>query len=196
MIDAEGVSVRSTLAHAKEAAVNVAQAAATLREQLGKFGGTPFKAAAIDLELTQSWFIPGSAINALRRQCAEALTNARRAAYRRPPRLAAATPPARYPEQMLSYLGNVHNAKARAFYARHGVELIAPSFESGEEKGEVSLMTTKHCLRHAFNLCPKEVKGIRPDPLLLIHGKERYALRFDCKRCEMQVTGKLKIRRH
>jgi 23S rRNA 5-hydroxycytidine C2501 synthase len=56
-------------------------------------------------------------------------------------------------------------------------------------------MITKHCLRYSYNLCPKEVKGIRPDPMTLINGKEKLTLRFDCKKCEMHVIGKLKKHR-
>ncbi len=63
------------------------------------------------------------------------------------------------------------------------------------EKGAVSLMTTKHCLRFSFNLCPKQVPGTRPDPLTLMNGNEKLTLRFDCKRCEMHVEGKLKSAR-
>lgn len=80
---------------------------------------------------------------------------------------AGSRPPAPYPDDALSYLGNVDNRRARAFYERHGVKVIAPAFECGCERGEVSLMITKHCLRFSFNLCPKQVKGIRPDPLVL-----------------------------
>jgi putative protease len=86
----------------------------------------------------------------------------------------------------------VLNAQARAFYARHGVKLIEDAYEAGNEKGAVSLMITKHCLRYSFNLCPKEVKGLRPDPLTLMNGKDKLTLRFDCKRCEMHVVGKLR----
>ncbi len=53
-------------------------------------------------------------------------------------------------------------------------------------------MITKHCLRYSFNLCPKEVKGIKPDPMTLINGKEKLTLRFDCKRCEMHVVGRIR----
>ena len=56
-------------------------------------------------------------------------------------------------------------------------------------------MITKHCLRFSFNLCPKQVKGIRPDPMVLMNGNEKLTLRFDCKPCEMHVVGKLKKHR-
>ena len=56
-------------------------------------------------------------------------------------------------------------------------------------------MITKHCLRYSFNLCPKQVKGIRPEPMTLINADEKLTLRFDCKPCEMHVVGKLRERR-
>ena len=92
----------------------------------------------------------------------------------------------------LNYLGNVFNRQARAFYEKHGVRLIEPAYECQQEAGEVSLMITKHCLRYSFQLCPKQVKGIRPEPLILMSGKEKLELRFDCKACEMHVVGRLK----
>jgi hypothetical protein len=77
-----------------------------------------------------------------------------------------------YPQEELTYLGNVFNAKARAFYEKHGVKLIEEAYEAGNEKGMVSLMITRHCLRYSFNLCPKEVKHLKPDPMTLMNGNE------------------------
>ncbi|MEN1656457.1 hypothetical protein AAIH58_37755, partial [Pseudomonas aeruginosa] len=64
-----------------------------------------------------------------------------------------------YPQTHLSFLANVYNQKAREFYHRYGVQLIDAAYEAHEEKGEVPVMITKHCLRFAFNLCPKQAKG-------------------------------------
>ena len=167
----------------------------TLRENLSKLGGTIYSVASLELAIGQPWFIAASAITALRRDAVVALDAARGAARQRPPRRAPVEPPVPYPEDTLSYLGNVANSKARAFYEKHGVRVIAPAYECHEEKGEVSLMITKHCLRYSFNLCPKQVKGIRPDPMVLMNGNEKLTLRFDCKPCEMHVVGKLKENR-
>ena len=129
----------------------------------------------------------------------EQLQAARLAAYRRPARKAATEPPAIYPEAALSYLANVYNRAARAFYARHGVKLIDAAYEAHEEPGEVSLMITKHCLRYSFSLCPKQAKGVtgvqgqvRAEPMTLVNGNERLTLKFDCRACEMHVMGKMK----
>jgi putative protease len=192
LVDEEGVSATATLPHAKEAAQHGERARQTLREQLGKLGNTRYAVETLSLDLAGDWFLPTSAINALRRTAIDTLDAARLAAWRRPPHAAIAEPPARYPASELSYLGNVFNNRARSFYEKHGVALIEPAYEANQEKGLVSLMITKHCLRYSFNLCPKQVKGIRPDPMTLINGDEKLALRFDCKRCEMHVVGKLK----
>ena len=195
MTDEDGVVAEVAHAQAKEPAKQAERALATIREQLAKLGNTMFEAVEVSLQLSAAWFIPAAALNALRREAATRLEAAHVAGYRRPPRKAAAEPPAIYPEGELSYLGNVYNARARAFYSRHGVRLIEDAYEANHETGAVSLMITKHCLRYSFNLCPKQVKGIRPEPMTLINGKEKLTLRFDCKRCEMHVVGKLRKHR-
>lgn len=199
LTDEDGHSVTVTADHAKEAAKDAVKAEATLREHLGKLGATPFAAMGIALELTQAWFVPASFLNALRRDAVTALEAERTNSYNRPARAAAIEPPALYPEDTLSYLANVFNHKARDFYARHGVQVIAAAYESHEEAGEVSLMITKHCVRYSLSLCPKQAKGVtgvqgtvRAAPLTLINGSEKLTLRFDCKPCEMHVVGKLK----
>ena len=196
LTDEDGVTVtvdRQNEANSeKSLAQNPEAAMAKLRENLGKFGNTMFQAEAVDLQLSQPWFLPIGAINALRRDAAEALLAARVASHPRPPRALPAANPVPYPQEELTYLGNVFNAKARTFYERHGVRLIDDAYEAGNEKGMVSLMITRHCLRYSFNLCPKEVKHLKPDPMTLINGNEKLILKFDCKACEMHVVGKMK----
>jgi putative protease len=199
LTDEDGNTVTVEAAHARETAKDAARAEATLREHLGKLGTTPFTAMGIALELSQPWFVPASFLNALRRDAVAALESERAAAYQRPSRATPVEPPAVYPEDTLSYLANVYNHRARDFYAKHGVQVIAAAYESHEETGEVSLMITKHCVRFSLSLCPKQAKGVvgvsgtvRAAPLTLINGSEKLTLRFDCKACEMHVVGKLK----
>lgn len=146
---------------------------------------------------TKPWFVPSSLANKLRRDAVEKLEAARAASYSRPPRKAARD--ANYPEESLSYLANVNNSAAQAFYAKHGVKLIDAAYEAHQEKGEVSLMITRHCLRYSLSLCPKQAKGVigvqgqvRAEPMTLVNGSERLTLKFDCKACEMHVMGKIK----
>ncbi len=197
--DEDGFAASASAPHAKEAARDAGKAAAALRERLGRLGNTIFEARGVALDLPEPRFLPAAFVNALRRDAIAALEAARAAAYARPPRAAPVEPPAPYPEDTLSYLANVFNRKARDFYAKHGVKLIAAAYESHEETGEVSLMITKHCVRYSLSLCPKQAKGVtgvqgtvRAAPLTLVNGSEKLTLRFDCKPCEMHVMGKLK----
>jgi len=195
LTDEAGVSASAQLPHAKEAARDADKALAGLREHLAKLGSTMFEAGAVTIDTASVPFLPASAVNGLRRQAVDALEAARAAAYQRPPRAPAVEPPPVYPDEELDYTGNVLNQKARDFYARHGVKLIADAYEADQEKGAVSLMITKHCIRFSYNLCPKEVEGIKADPMTLVRGNERLTLKFDCKRCEMHVIGKMKKNR-
>ncbi len=199
LTDEDGHVGRATLAGTWELAKTPDQAADKLREQLGRLGDTLFQAHDIQVQLSQPWFVPASQLNALRRDAVANLEHARAQALQRLPRAVPVQPPVPYPEDTLSYLANVFNQKARDFYHKHGVQVIAAAYEAHEEEGEVSLMITKHCVRYSLSLCPKQAKGVtgvqgtvRAEPLQLINGKERLTLRFDCKPCEMHVVGKIK----
>ena len=199
LTDEDGHQGSARLQHPHEPARDAQRNEASLREHLGKFGATVFEPIDVSVALSQPWFVPASVLNPLRRDAIAALEAARAAAYQRPQRGQAVQPPVNYPEDTLSYLANVFNDRARAFYARHGVKVIAAAYESHEEEGEVSLMITKHCVRFSMSLCPKQAKGVtgvqgtvRAEPLTLINGKEKLTLRFDCKPCEMHVVGKIK----
>ncbi|MFA6312625.1 MAG: U32 family peptidase [Sterolibacterium sp.] len=195
--DADGISI--TVRHEAPVAPahDSAKALASLRSSLAKFGNSDF--AVTQCNIAAPYFVPVSAVNALRRKAIAALEEAREAMRPRLRRATPAMPPAAYPENELTYLGNVLNRHARSFYKKHGVELIADAYEANQTPGEVSLMITKHCLRYSFHLCPKEskdwqLKGITAEPMTLVNGSERLSLRFDCKACEMHVMGKLKKR--
>jgi len=197
--DEDGHSGAATLPGALQDAKDPGQADVRLRESLSRLGDTLFQPLDVMLRLKGPRFVPASQLNALRREAVERLEEARAAAWSRLPRSMPVEPPVPYPEDTLSYLANVFNHKARDFYAKHGVKVIAAAYESHEEEGEVSLMITKHCVRFSLSLCPKQAKGVtgvqgtvRAEPLQLINGKEKLTLRFDCKPCEMHVVGKIK----
>jgi collagenase-like PrtC family protease len=199
LTDEDGFQGSATLPGPLQPAKDSEQAEAKLKENLARLGDTIFAPLDVVLDLSQPWFVPASQANALRREAVAALEAARAAGYKRLPRAQPVEPPVPYPEDTLTYLANVFNQKARDFYAKHGVKVIAAAYESHEEEGEVSLMITKHCVRFSLSLCPKQAKGVtgvqgtvRAEPMQLINGKEKLTLRFDCKPCEMHVVGKIK----
>ncbi|MBI5278095.1 MAG: U32 family peptidase [Burkholderiales bacterium] len=195
LTDEDGFVGAAQAAHRKE----LARSEAGLKEHLGRFGNTIFEPLDIAIQLTQPWFVPPSLINHLRRDAVAALEDARAKGYVRPQRAKPVEPPVPFPEDTLSYLGNVYNQKAHDFYAKHGVKVIEAAYESHEEEGEVSLMITKHCVRWSMSLCPRQAKGvvgvkgtIKAEPLQLVNGSEKLTLRFACKPCEMHVVGRMK----
>ena len=91
-----------------------------------------------------------------------------------------------FPKDNLSYLGNVINKKSREFYEMHGVENIEDGLEKLRSDDELVVMTTKHCVRYANNICSKEI-GKPATSLYLVNDKGRFRLDFDCRNCCMKV---------
>ena len=192
----DGISVTHTLDGLFEVANNAEKALNSLKDGVAKLGQTIYYARNIAVNLPDALFVPNSLLNQFRRETAEMLDDARLANYPRGSRKAETVPAPVYPESHLSFLANVYNHKAREFYHRHGVQLIDAAYEAHEEKGDVPVMITKHCLRFAFNLCPKQAKGNikswKATPMQLVNGDEVLTLKFDCRPCEMHVIGKMK----
>jgi putative protease len=196
MTSEDGVSVTHTLDGNFEEASNAEKALSNLQDGVAKLGQTIYYPRDVKVNLPGALFVPNSQLNQLRRETVEMLDEARLAAYQRGSRKPVSTPPPVYPETHLTFLTNVYNYKAREFYHRYGVQLIDAAYEAHEEKGDVPVMITKHCLRFAFNLCPKQAKGSikswKATPMQLMHGDEVLTLKFDCRPCEMHVVGKIK----
>ncbi|MGL5048111.1 MAG: peptidase U32 family protein [Shewanella sp.] len=188
LTDIYGLNATVNLTVEKTPATDVDKTLQNTRTQLGKLGSTDFVARSISIDTAQAWFLPASVLNGLRREGVAALEAARVQGYVRP------LPwkhnqDAVYPVKHLSYLGNVANEKAKDFYQRHGVIEIQDTYEKNGVTEDVPLMITKHCLRFNFNLCPKEVPGIKADPMVLEIGNDVLKLVFDCPKCEMMVVG-------
>jgi putative protease len=199
LLDGDGVSATATVRCESQPSRHADTAEDALREQLARLGNTDFELAGLVVEWREPRFVPNSLLNQLRRDTVAALVTARLAAYRRPQRRPPIAPPAACPDASLSFLANVYNYAARAFYERHGVKLIAAAYEAHQETGDVPLMITRHCLRYSFSLCPKQAKGVtgvqgqvRADPMVLVNGNDELRLEFDCRACEMHVIGKMK----
>ncbi|EEC2240202.1 DUF3656 domain-containing protein, partial [Salmonella enterica subsp. enterica serovar Enteritidis] len=192
----DGVCITHTLDGVFEEANNSEKALNNLKAGLAKLGQTPYYARDMQVTLPAALFVPNSLLNQFRREAIDMLDAARLAHYQRGRRKPVAQPAPVYPQTHLSFLANVYNHKAREFYHRYGVQLIDAAYEAHQEKGEVPVMITKHCLRFAFNLCPKQAKGNikswKATPMQLVHGDEVLTLKFDCRPCEMHVIGKIK----
>ena len=193
----EGISVQLELHGEFDLAQQPEKAIKNIKDNLSKLGQTIYYLSHLEIELETVYFIPSSQLNQLRRDIITNLTTARLANYQPKKRKPEIQPAPIYPENQLTFLANVYNHKAREFYNQHGVTLIESAYEAHQVKDDAPLMITKHCLRFAFNLCPKQAKGIqgvktKVTPMKLVQNNEELILKFNCKACEMQVWGKIK----
>lgn len=187
MEDETGARIMLTEPFAKELARREQQD--NIRTQLSKLGNTPFEASEVTVGLSENWFVPSSLLADMRRAGVEKLLEARRVRY--PRETVKRVQPSEampFPENSLTYLGNVANAKARSFYQDHGVKQVDPAFELSPRK-DVPLMFTKHCLRYSMGWCPTYQKNKSPykEPYYLLYKDTRLRLQFDCKHCQMLV---------
>lgn len=160
-----------------------------LRCQLNKLGDTPFEALDIRLHSCAEFFIPSSMLAGWRRECASALLEKRRSGYHADGRRKEASARFVVPERQLTYLSNVSNSKAAAFYREHGAESISPAFELQQPEKAV-LMFCRHCLKYAVGGCPRNGRSPKewkePFALRLPDGR-KFPLEFDCKNCQMKI---------
>lgn len=175
---------------------------ANIEKNIRKTGETDFEVEAIEIR-GEEFFAPASVVNQMRRDALEALEANRKAHFKRLPQ-EKIDEKLSYPDPT-DYRANVLNSAAVDFYARHGAPITEPALETGSVTRDVPLMVTKHCVRYALGLCLKDniekVKAdptlkdrYRPDPLILKSGPNTYRATFDCKKCEMTLTGHVKTK--
>ena len=181
---------------------NTPQTANVIR-QLSKLGGTILEAADVSVQWSRELFIPSSTLSDMRRKAVEAFLRTLHMGYRCETRAAGrpsdAAQPADGPSTpvtppsgvALTYRSNVSNRMAEAFYLSQGVKRVEPAFELREPPHAV-LMTCRHCLRYSLGACPRHhgQRAALREPLVLVSADgRRFPLRFDCKRCVMEVKN-------
>ena len=186
--DEDGIQASATQEIDLQPAIQAAKAQETILRQLHKLGETDFTCTSVDIDLDPLPFIPVSVLNALRRAVIDRLVQARED-HRPSPSGGARRNTVPYPQDFLTFEGNVLNSKAREFYTRHGVKTIEPAAEHGLDLRGRKVMTTKYCLRYQLGACLrlKPTKKL-PEPLQLVDDQGiEYPLRFNCVDCVMEV---------
>ena len=156
--------------------------------QLSKLGDTVFTLHNVTIDTNGERFIPASVLAGWRREVCAQLETAHYENYERDhagkmddEKVCQFLP------KELTFNANVANHLAETFYKEHGVEKIARAFELEQPKGETVIMTCRHCIRHALDICLKKTKGGPKKLSLQLPDGKRFPLKFDCKNCEMQV---------
>jgi 23S rRNA 5-hydroxycytidine C2501 synthase len=157
-----------------------------IETHLAATGNTPYKMASLTIEPCEPGFLPVSMLNGLRRDVLEMLTKVRRESYSH--QIIPFTPnDFPYPEGKLDFRANVMNALARRFYERHGATVTEPALETLSDPAGKTVMTTRYCIRHQLDLCPKVRCSGPPvrEPLRIRDAHHTYRLEFDCRQCRM-----------
>ncbi|MGN0019042.1 MAG: U32 family peptidase [Candidatus Gastranaerophilaceae bacterium] len=163
-----------------EKAQNQEKIKQTFEKQFKKTGESDFFCNSIQFESKNIPFLPISQINELRRNLFKKLMNERLKNYKRE-----FQKPLNYtdfPLKEYDYRANVLNKYAKLFYQKCNCKITETAIEGGTQSAQKALMTTKHCLKFAFNLCQKPI-----DLFLIDEKNQRYKLKFDCKDCQMQI---------
>jgi 23S rRNA 5-hydroxycytidine C2501 synthase len=157
-----------------------------METHLTSTGNTPYRVVKLTIWPQEPGFLPAGALNGIRRDVLDALTEVRRDACPRPniPFIPNDFP---YPEKSLDFRANIFNAQARRFYERHGVAIAPPALETLPDAIGKTVMTTHYCIRYQLDLCPKTQHSgsLAQEPLRIRDNHHSYRLEFDCRRCRM-----------
>ena len=202
--------VTTNISIEKEIAINTEKALDNIKSKLSQWGNTEFSVEEIEVDFEDykttrlqdyksepidnnqhpiAYFIRASVLGEMKKDLVEKLKSYLIEKHRNERDCRDVTSVASnvvYPKESLTYLGNVINKKSREFYERHGVEIIEDGLEKLHSNEETVVMTTKHCVRYANNICCKEI-GKPAESLYLFNEKGRFRLDFDCRNCCMKV---------
>ena len=187
--DTDSEYITTYLSAEKEIANNAEKALENIKNKLSQWGDTEFVVEEFSVQQPTAYFIRASVLGEMKKDLVEKLRSyliEKHRDERERRDVKATTSDVIYPKEHLSYLGNVINKKAREFYELHGVKDIEDGLEKIKSNDELVVMTTKHCIRYANNICSKEI-GKPATSLYLVNDKGRFRLDFDCRNCCMKV---------
>ncbi|WP_136799303.1 peptidase U32 family protein [Desulfosediminicola ganghwensis] len=170
-----------------------------IERQMKKVGGTPFRVAVVKVFVREDSFYAASDINELRRAACEQHLLVRKEKYES--QTFDLKPSShKWLADTVTYLDNILNSKAKAFYARHGVKNFQLEISKARlaDGSNVELMRTRYCLKAQLGRCPKSNKkyveslevdeSINPNRHYTLNDNTGvYDLEFDCDRCEMVI---------
>ena len=132
-------------------------------------------------------FMAAGAINAVRRDIAARLDETDCIKRDLLLRKIENVPATRTTQKEISYKSNVSNRLSEDVYRSAGAQDIAEAYELSHLAG-AELMRTKYCIRYELGMCPVHQNAKNSGPLFLLNNGQKFALHFDCKRCEMTLT--------
>ena len=132
-------------------------------------------------------FMSASSLNGIRREIAEALDTlpcGKKDILLRDLKKTQKT----VPQKDVTYKANVSNRLALKLYQEAGAETVGQAYELFHQE-DAELMRSKYCIRYELGICPVHHKVKDSGPLFLLNNGQRFALKFDCRNCEMTVLN-------
>lgn len=163
------------------------------RRNMAKTGGTIYTLRGLDDRLGDR-FVAASVLTRARRELLEALDTCAASTYAFDRRKASRLASDAFAEiSPLTYHDNVANPLAEKFYADHGAQVREKALEVQPREGELTVMTTRYCLRRELGCCLRTPDGGKmPRRLFLRNESGLYRLDFDCADCRMHVVRQAK----
>ncbi len=154
-----------------------------IRKQAEKSGDTIFKVSKVDVCVNRHQYYSQSQLKELRREAFTVHLQKRLDLYK-VHQIKIEPNNVQWIAASTSYLDNITNYRAEAFYRRHGATI------SDGKTGPQRLMSCKYCIKAQLDFCPKLAgkKKKFQEPFSLMDNSGEYCLEFDCHRCEMIVT--------
>lgn len=168
-----------------QVANNLQKAKENMSKQLSKMGETEFIVSKISVDNDFNLFIPVSQINEIRREIVQMLQRQVEDNFKRTKRNTSFDI-VKYPIKSLDYSFNISNKLSKVFYEKCGSVVEEYSPECGQTKSKLTLMKTKHCLRHYAGLC-KQTNHDKKKLFLVDEFGISFPLEFDCKSCVMKI---------
>ena len=187
-VSEDGRQVCESFAAGDQTAGNHGRMLEMIRTQIGK-SSNGYRFASADLsDVPELPFMSASALNGIRRRLAELLESQpcgkKDILLRDPEKVMQKV----IPQKDVTYKANVSNRLSAAVYGKAGAESIQDAYELSHVRS-AELMRTRYCIRYELGMCPKH-HGAKPGKaLFLLNNGQRFALGFDCARCEMTVKG-------
>ena len=187
-ISEDGRTANISVMAGSQKADNTERMSGMLKSQIEKSAGH-YKFILEGVNYTEGLpFMKASELNNIRRSLAELLNDI---PFNDKPLLnrnLTDTPSLPFPQTQTSYKQNISNCLSEKIYKKAGVGVTEQAFELTPVPG-AELMRTKYCIRHELGMCPIHQGAKTSAPLFLENNGKRFALKFDCKHCEMILTS-------
>lgn len=157
----------------------------SIRKQLSKLGNTPFVASTIVTNIHSDYFIPTSILNECRRNLIYKLQTFVIKNHRRESPNKQTLDTDRVGRYTTSE-DNVSNKLSESYLQENGTIIADRAFELDSSTSDV-LMTCKHCILRHTQRCRKAMPHSYQQLYLCLPDGKRFPIKFNCKKCEMQV---------